>query len=39
MNSVVFDILTDTQLRDQQNLEASVAEHISAGIPWLAGEE
>lgn len=38
MNSTILDVLTETELRDTKVLEASISEHISAGIPWLTDE-
>lgn len=39
MNTLLLDILTDTQLRDVENLEDALIQHTSAGLPWLTEQE
>lgn len=39
MNSILLDILTDTELRDVEKLEDALIMNTSAGLPWLTVQE
>jgi hypothetical protein len=39
MNTVLLDVLTDTEIRSAETLEAAVQTHASAGLPWLTVQD